>query len=60
MSTNSGHHKKNIQINEPLCLVAVFRAYLFGRAETNLRKETCDKDIGEEQSKHILIYLFAI
>lgn len=58
MSTNSGHHKKNIQINEPLCLVAVFRASLFGRAET--RKEPCDKDIGEKQRKHILNYLLAI
>lgn len=60
MSTNSGHHQKNIQINEPLCLVAVFPACLSGRAETNLRKETCEKVIGEEQGKHIQIYLLAI
>lgn len=60
MSTNSGHHQKNIQINEPLCLVAVFRACLFGTRETNLKNETCDKDIVEEQGKQILIYLLAI
>lgn len=60
MSTNCGHHKKNIQINEPLCLVAVFPTCLFGTAETNLRKETFEKDIEEEQGKHILIYLLAI
>lgn len=58
MSTNCGHHKKNIQINELLCLV--FPTCLFGTAETNLRKETCEKDIEEEQGKHILIYLLAI
>lgn len=60
MSTYSGHHKKNIQINEPLCLIAVFSTCLFGTTETNLRKENCDKDIGEEQGKQILIYLLAI
>lgn len=60
MPTNCGHHKKNIQINEPLCLVAVFPTCLFGTMETPLGKETCEKDIGEEQGKHILIYLLAI
>lgn len=54
MSTNSAHHRKNIQINESLCFVEVFQACLFGTAQTTLRKETCEKDIGEEQSKHIL------
>lgn len=51
MSTNSGHHEKNIQIDEPLCFV--FPAFLFGTAQTT--KEKCERDIGEEQGKQILI-----
>lgn len=38
----------------------VFQTCLFGTAETNLRKETCKKDTGDEQGKQILIYLLAI
>lgn len=44
-------------MNEPLCLVAVFPTCLFGTVETNLRKDTCEREFGEEKGKLILIYL---
>lgn len=34
--------------------VEVFKARLFGTTQTNLSKGTCEKDTGEEKSKHTL------